>query len=142
MHKHLIFITYIASLFLSSCSVYRIDIQQGNIVTQDMIDLLRPNMNKTKVKYIMGTPLLIDVFHQNRWDYIYLVQSGSEDRIQKRISLFFENDTLAGVQGDFRPSNLPVVDAPKKSTVLVPKRNLDKTLLQKVKSLLFLDAID
>ncbi len=107
-----------------------------------MIDLLRPNMNKTKVKYIMGTPLLIDVFHQNRWDYIYSVQAGGEDRKQKRISLFFENDTLAGVQGDFRPSNLPVVDAPKKSTVLVPERVLDKTLLQKLKSLLFLDDLD
>ena len=134
MRKHLIIITYLASLFLSSC-VYQIDVQQGNIITQEMIDQLRPNMNKRQVRFVMGTPLLIDVFHPQRWDYLYSNQPGEEERVQTRISLFFEDDTLVGVQGDFRPSTLPVVEPTTETTVIVPKRDTRKTIFQKIKSL-------
>lgn len=115
--------------------VYSLDIQQGNIVNQEMVDQLRPNMTKRQVLYIMGSPMLIDVFHQKRWDYLYSEQPGGGARVQKRLSLFFDGDKLIGVQGDFRPSSLPVVAESKETTVEIPKRDLDKTMWQKISGL-------
>ena len=83
--------------------MHRADVQQGNIVTQEMINQLKPGMARRQIRYIMGTPILVDVFHQNRWDYIYSMKPGSGTRDQKRISLFFEDDKLVRIEGDFRP---------------------------------------
>lgn len=131
MPKHLIIIVFIASFILTSC-VYKVDVEQGNIISQEMIDQLEPNMNKRQVRYVLGTPLVVDVFHQDRWDYIYSFQPGGEIREQKRISVLFENERLVGLQGDFRPSNEPVEDTSKDTTVNVPKRDLDKTLWEMI----------
>lgn len=78
MRKTILFLS-IFSMPLMSCSlvldhlpyVYKIDVNQGNMIDQSMIDQLRPNMTKRQILYIMGTPMLVDYFHQNRWDYIY-----------------------------------------------------------------------
>lgn len=112
--------------------VYTLDVQQGNIISQEEIDQLRPKMSKRQVLYIMGSSMLVDVFHQKRWDYIYSEQPGGKERKQKRISLYFDGDELIGVQGDFRPSTLPVIKQSKETTVEVPPRNLDKTLWEKI----------
>lgn len=67
-------------LALAGCSfpgVYKIDIQQGNVVTQDMIDQLRPGMTRRQVRFIMGNPLIQDTFNTNRWDYLYSLQPGA-----------------------------------------------------------------
>lgn len=93
-------------LALAGCSfpgVYKIDIQQGNVVTQDMVDQLRPGMTRSQVRYIMGNPLITDTFHADRWDYLYSIQPGGGERLQERISLNFNNDQLAGLGGDFMP---------------------------------------
>lgn len=143
MKKSLLYVSLISSLNLTACStimenlpgVYTMDITQGNIIDQDMIDQLRPNMNKRQVLYIMGSPMLVDIFHQRRWDYIYSEQIGGGPRMQKRMSLFFDGDQLIGVQGDYRPSTLPVVTKSKESTIDVPKRQLDKTLFEKIGSI-------
>lgn len=96
-------------LFLSACAkdkipgVYRIDIQQGNEVTQEMLAKLEPGMDKKQVTYVMGTPLLIDTFHPNRWDYIYSFQPGNGNREQRRITLHFDDEEkLRSVEGDTR----------------------------------------
>jgi outer membrane protein assembly factor BamE len=93
--------------FLSACStdkipgVYRIDIQQGNYVSQEMINKLEPGMSKGQVTYVMGSPLLIDTFHPNRWDYLYSFQPGNGDREQRRITLYFNDDeTLDHIEGN------------------------------------------
>ncbi len=92
---------------LAGCSfpgVYKIDIQQGNVVTQDMIDQLRPGMTRRQVRFIMGNPLLTDTFHSNRWDYLYSIQPGGGQRLQERISVNFSaDDQLVGLSGDFMP---------------------------------------
>ena len=91
---------------LPSCfpGVYKIDIQQGNVVTQDMVDQLRPGMTQSQVQYIMGTPLIVDTFHPNRWDYLYSLKPGGAKREQERITLLFDgNNQLAALSGDFRP---------------------------------------
>jgi outer membrane protein assembly factor BamE len=122
--------------------VYTIDIQQGNIIEQSMIDQLRPGMNQRQVLYIMGSPMLNNVFHKNRWDYVYSNQPGGEDRVQKQISLFFENDQIAGIQGDFRPSATPLIKTSGETTVDVPKRDLEKTLWEKITGLIGYDELD
>jgi outer membrane protein assembly factor BamE len=139
-----------ASLTLASCTtiltnlpgVYTVDVQQGNIVDQPMIDQLRPSMNKRQVLYIMGSPMLIDFFNQKRWDYLYSAQTNGGDRQQKRISLYFDKDQLVGVQGDFKPSALPVIKTSDETTVDVPKRDLDKTLWEMITGLFGFDGID
>lgn len=115
--------------------VYTIDIEQGNIIDQTMVDQLRPNMTKRQVLYIMGSPMLADSFHQKRWDYLYSDQPGGEARMQKRISLFFDGDALVGVQGDLHPSMAPVMKQSSETTVDVPKRNLQGTMWEKLTGL-------
>ena len=150
MRKSLFSLSLLSSLTLVSCStimsfipgVYTIDIQQGNIIEQSMIDQLRPGMNQRQVLYIMGSPMLNNVFHKNRWDYVYSNQPSGEDRVQKQISLFFENDQIAGIQGDFRPSATPVIKTSGDTTVDVPKRDLEKTLWEKITGLVGYDELD
>lgn len=100
-------LTLVGLLALAGCSfpgVYKIDVQQGNVVTQDMIDQLRPGMTRSQVRFIMGNPLLTDTFHADRWDYLYSIQPGGGKRLQERVSLVFnDNDQLAGLSGDFMP---------------------------------------
>ena len=100
-------LTLTGLLALAGCSfpgVYKIDIQQGNVVTQDMIDQLRPGMTRRQVRFIMGNPLLTDTFHTNRWDYLYSIQPGGGQRLQERISVNFSaDDQLVGLSGDFMP---------------------------------------
>jgi len=95
------------SITLSGCGiipgVYKIDVQQGNVVTQDMVDQLRPGMAQRQVRFIMGTPLIQDTFHPERWDYLYSLKSGRSDRVQERISLNFDDNRLVGLSGDFVP---------------------------------------
>ncbi|WP_349971370.1 outer membrane protein assembly factor BamE [Pseudomonas caspiana] len=99
--------TLVGLLALAGCSfpgVYKIDIQQGNVVTQDMIDQLRPGMTRRQVRFIMGNPLLTDTFHADRWDYLYSLQPGGGERQQERVSLIFNgNDQLVSLSGDFMP---------------------------------------
>jgi len=100
-------LTFVGLFALAGCSfpgVYKVDIQQGNVVTQDMIDQLRPGMTRAQVRFIMGNPLITDTFHANRWDYLYSIQPGCSQRQQERFSLVFNgNDQLEGLAGDFKP---------------------------------------
>ncbi len=133
----------LCSLSLTGCTyimenmpgVYKIDVQQGNIINQEIIDQLRPNMTKRQVLYVMGSSMLMDVFHRQRWDYVYSEQPGGEPRVQKRVSLYFDGDLLKSVQGDFRPSSLPVEWVSKDSTVEVPQREFEKTLWEMITGL-------
>lgn len=109
MKSLLIYSLSLVILTLSACSkdkipgVYRIDIQQGNQVTQEMLSKLEPGMTKSQVSFVMGTPMLIDVFHPNRWDYIYSYHPGNGDREQRRITLYFdEEETLDYIDGNTR----------------------------------------
>jgi outer membrane protein assembly factor BamE len=84
--------------------VYRIDIPQGNIITQEMVDQLRPGLTKRQVNFILGTPLIRDTFDQDRWDYVYSYQPGGGERVQERIVVFFDENGLVRFDGDFTQS--------------------------------------
>jgi outer membrane protein assembly factor BamE len=90
------------ALLLGACSLttYKMDIQQGNVVTQEMTSKLRPGMTRSQVKFIMGTPLVSDPFHTERWDYFYELIKGGKPKDRRRITLIFEQDQLKKVLGD------------------------------------------
>ncbi|WP_252177131.1 outer membrane protein assembly factor BamE [Endozoicomonas sp. 4G] len=91
------------SKLISFPGVYKVDIQQGNVITQEMVDQLRPGMTRSQVQYVMGTPLMEDVFNRDRWDYISSHQPGGEPRTQQTLTIFFKDDKLSSIEGDFRP---------------------------------------
>lgn len=80
--------------------VYRVDVHQGNVIDQPMVNKLRPGMSKAKVKFILGTPLLVDLFHNDRWDYLYSSEPGDGERSRRHIVLFFRDDKLTHIEGD------------------------------------------
>ncbi len=99
----------LAISWLGACSfvgfpgVYKIDVEQGNIVDQDMADQLKPGMSRRQVRFILGTPLIEDTFNQDRWDYLYVLRNGTDVLDEARISVVFEGDTLVTVSGDYLP---------------------------------------
>lgn len=80
-------------------SFYSVPVRQGNYLDQAMVGQLRPGMTRQQVQQIMGTPLVADPFHQNRWDYYYSYRKGSKVIEQRRVALFFTGDTLDRVDG-------------------------------------------
>ena len=101
--------TLLLALAVGACSwvqrpirEYKIDIQQGNVLTQDMVAQLRPGLSKDQVRFILGTPVLMDMFHADRWDYVYSLQKGSTGEVEMRhFSTFFDDeDRLVRVGGD------------------------------------------
>ena len=93
--------TLVALVLLSGCIVHKIDIQQGNVITQKQISGLTVGMSKREVRYLLGTPLVVDPFHTNRWDYYYSFKEGHSKEVEKRrITVVFEDDKLARIDGD------------------------------------------
>lgn len=89
---------------LPTVKPYKLDIQQGNVVTSKMLLQLRPGMTKSQVRYVMGTPLIQDSFHGNRWDYAYQMREGGKITERRRVILDFENELLKSVRGDVIPA--------------------------------------
>ena len=80
---------------------YRMEIQQGNMVTQDMVARLETGMSREQVRLILGTPLVADIFHADRWDYVYWREPvGGRSREQRRLAVFFSGDRLSRLDGD------------------------------------------
>jgi outer membrane protein assembly factor BamE len=86
--------------------VYKMPVQQGNIVTTDMVAQLEPGMSRAQVRFLLGTPLLTDMFHSNRWDYTYTRRVGHQPMEKRPLTLFFDEDALVRIQG------LPLRGAP------------------------------
>jgi outer membrane protein assembly factor BamE len=128
MKKLLTIITCFASLQLAACSladwslVHRIDVQQGNVITQDAVNELEPGMTRRQVQYVVGSPMLADVFHQDRWDYLYYMTRGNGKITREHVSLFFEDDALVRISGTIRPQDEAELDteANRQVTLVVP----------------------
>ena len=83
---------------------YRPEIQQGNFVSQEMMSQLKTGMTKEQVRFILGTPMVTDIFHADRWDYVYWRETPAGARESRKLTLLFEKGQLARVDGDVVPS--------------------------------------
>ena len=92
------------SLLTAACGFftpYRMEIQQGNYVTQQMAAQLKPGLTRDQVRFVMGTPLVTDIFHEERWDYVFVRQRANSQEVERRrIAVFFEDGKLKRVDGD------------------------------------------
>lgn len=95
-------------LFLSACSwvpttlnAYKIDVPQGNVVTQEMVSKLKLGMSRSQVRFVLGTPLVTDMFHPNRWDYVYQYRQAGRLTEQRRVTLYFDGDVLQQIEPVF-----------------------------------------
>ena len=79
---------------------YRMEIQQGNYVSQEMVSQLKQGMTKEQVRFILGTPMVTDIFHADRWDYVYWREKPGTKREQRKLTVFFEDGKLTRLDGD------------------------------------------
>ena len=104
-------LTACSSVKLGGIGPHRIDVQQGNALDQESVAKLKPGLNRSQVRFLLGTPLLVDPFRTNRWDYVYTFYKGGKLAEQKRITLFFEDDILQRIEGDV-PAGEPALVVP------------------------------
>ncbi len=91
-------------LVLSGC-LYVPDVQQGNLISQEMLDKLKPGLTPQQVRFILGTPLVRDPFHHKRWDYLYSLQTGNEEEVERRqLTIIFKGDKLEKIV--VKPANI------------------------------------
>jgi len=118
----------ISALFLSlvaGCSSvnigpHRIDVQQGNALDQENVARLKTGLSRSQVRFLLGTPLVVDPFRTDRWDYVYVYYKAGKLAEQKRITLFFEGDTLARIEGDLPAAESAAQPALKAETPILP----------------------
>lgn len=90
--------------FLGFLRPYRADIQQGNFVSREMVAQLKEGMTQDQVRFVLGTPLLTDVFHNNRWDYPFRMKKGNGEITTSRVTLTFVDNRLARIEGGDLPT--------------------------------------
>lgn len=101
-------------LVLSGCTsswaptwlqVQQIDIEQGNIITAEQVQRIEPGMSREEVRYLLGNPILRDVFHKNRWEYVYYIRPSKGSPRQSRFTVFFEDNAVSRVEGEPAPES-------------------------------------
>lgn len=90
----------VASFF----SPYKIDIQQGNFISHEMLAKIQPGMTKEQVRFALGTPLLTDIFHGNQWDYMFRLQKPDGTLTSSRVTIFFDGNQIKEIKNDQLPS--------------------------------------
>jgi outer membrane protein assembly factor BamE len=134
----------IISMLVSGCGSslptvkpFKMDIQQGNVVTSKMLLQLKPGMTKSQVRFIMGTPLVVDSFHKDRWDYFYQMRQAGKIVEQRRVILDFEKELLTKVRGDVVPQGTAGAEAAESTVAAAPitvePKPKETTMLDKLK---------
>lgn len=150
MQKVLILLAFGASLTLAGCSgketkpeyresvlsdlpfVYKMTVQQGNIVTEEMIDRLEPGMTRNQVRYLLGTPVLVDIFHTDRWYYTYTVRRGHSEMEKRPLAVYFDGDLMVRIEGYIHPDAQRAASRePQEMLVSVPDWDGDVGLFKK-----------
>ncbi|WP_412479333.1 outer membrane protein assembly factor BamE [Azonexus sp. IMCC34839] len=140
MHRSRLLIAAAFCGVLSACSYkpgfikeYKIDIQQGNVLSQEMVAQLKPGQTRDQVRYILGTPLVTDIFHQQRWDYVYRFQNGQTGQVEsRRFVVFFDADgRLERVGGDVLVAETGELTVPTTNSRLVDLGSLPPELADK-----------
>lgn len=109
---------------------YRLEVVQGNVVTQEMVAQLRPGLSRDQVRGVMGSPLLADLFHADRWDYVFTIRRQGTVPQQRRVSVFFKGDLLDRHEADALPSERDFVASIDAAKVEQRKQSLELTEAQ------------
>jgi outer membrane protein assembly factor BamE len=124
MFRFIITATLLTILSACSMQVYKLNIQQGNIVTQDMLDKLKPGMNTTQVAYVMGNPVINDTFTTGQWDYVYRTERREDAVSGYHIRINFDkNDNYTHYEGALPSSTKPVLQTKKDQPVKAFEKN-------------------
>jgi outer membrane protein assembly factor BamE len=111
------------SKLVANINPYRIELIQGNVVTQEQLQVIRPGMSKNQIKEILGTPLVVSLFHEDRWDYAFSIRRHDQPIQQRRLSVFFENEVMKRYDADPLPSEAEFaarIDIRRPSTAKIP----------------------
>jgi outer membrane protein assembly factor BamE len=128
MRRSRLLLVAASSVLIAACSYkpsfineYKIDIQQGNVLTQEMVAQLKPGQTREQVRFLLGTPMVADIFHQQRWDYLYRYKSGRTGEVEARnFSVFFDAEgRLERVGGDVAVADVGELTAPATKNRLV-----------------------
>ncbi len=100
--KHLFrFLAIAVATLIASACIYRVDIQQGNLLESDAIEQVEVGMTRSQVQFLLGTPMVADAFHQDRWDYAYFLRRGRSRDVERRwIVVHFEEDRVVRLERD------------------------------------------
>ena len=104
----------LAALLTASCALprlHRVTVQQGNVITQEMVDQLKPGMTREQVAFVMGQPVVRNAFDDTRWDYVYTIDVPGSFESRLLVSLYFSGDELDRITGDLAPSSSPGEDS-------------------------------
>jgi len=128
MRRSRLLLVAASSALIAACSYkpsfineYKIDIQQGNVLTQEMVSQLKPGQTRDQVRFLLGTPLVVDIFHQQRWDYVYRYLNGQSGKVESRkFTVFFDAEgRLERVNGDVAEGDSGEQNAPANKSRLV-----------------------
>lgn len=101
MRNFLKILPLLAALALASGCVYQANLSQGNLLKQEDLDQVEVGMTRSQVRFLLGTPLIDDPFHRNRWDYVYFIRIGRQDASFKRwVTIHFDGDTVTEIVED------------------------------------------
>ena len=101
MTRYFIIAIILISLSASTGCVYRQNISQGNLIEQEDLDQVEVGMTRNQIRFLLGTPMIDDPFHKDRWDYVFFLKVGREGATFKRwISIYFENDLVSEIRKD------------------------------------------
>lgn len=106
---------------------YRMEVVQGNVVTQEVMAQIQPGLGRAQVRDILGTPLLADVFHENRWDYVFTIARQGVPAQQRKVSVFFKNDVVERFQADALPSEREFVASIERADLKIKPAEPDLT---------------
>jgi len=111
MRRYLLILLLSAGPALTGCALsdlpfaYQPDVQQGNIITEEMIEQLRPGMTKRQVQYVLGSPAIRDIFRENRWDYVHAQAAGGGGEPTRLTVIFDDSERLETLKGDLAPAD-------------------------------------
>ena len=118
-----------------SFGVYKIDINQGNYLSQDMVDKLKVGMTRQQVRLVLGTPLVTSAFRDNRWDYVYEFSRQGKVREHRQFTAWFADDKLARWEGDEMPQSVVELKRSASDKALKTPRDDDKGFLERIKGI-------
>lgn len=103
-------IVCLLTLLTSGCEtlrfpgVHRINIQQGNVISQNMVNKLKPGMTRRQVQFVLGNPVINDQLARDRWDYVYSMKVGGSEAIKVKLQVYFVDNRLSHFNGNFKPT--------------------------------------